>query len=184
MPIHSLAWFGAVRVDKKPLKYELEHKLLSSHTHSLQKPASHYLEPPKLPPEDLEPAADAEARERERRRKAKQLRQNAADARAPAPGSHFNPAMPGQMPQGTYQQQNPAWHGAAMNQQNPQTQMPPGYGAAAPRAPGKLQSYLLDVSGIALQQFSCLFSLFQCISLAAACELCWVASRRPTRLTR
>ena len=137
MPIHSLAWFGAVRVDKKPLKYELEHKLLSSHTHSLQKPASHYLEPPKLPPEDLEPAADAEARERERRRKAKQLRQNAADARAPAPGTHFNPAMPGQMPQGTYQQQNPAWHGAAMNQQNPQTQMPPGYGAAAPRAPGK-----------------------------------------------
>lgn len=51
----SLAWFKAVRMERKPLTYQNAHKLLRYHTHSQIKPSSYYLEPPPLPPEDLEP---------------------------------------------------------------------------------------------------------------------------------
>ena len=51
----SWSWFGAVRVERKPLKYEEQHRLLLYHSHNLVKPPEHYLEPPPLPPEDLEP---------------------------------------------------------------------------------------------------------------------------------
>ncbi|KAJ8669737.1 hypothetical protein QAD02_000996 [Eretmocerus hayati] len=51
----SWAWFRAVRLERKPLTYQNAHKLLRFHTHNQAKPASHYLEPPPLPPEDLEP---------------------------------------------------------------------------------------------------------------------------------
>lgn len=51
----SWAWFRAVRLERKPLTYQNAHKLLRYHTHSHIRPASHYLEPPPLPPEDLEP---------------------------------------------------------------------------------------------------------------------------------
>lgn len=51
----SLAWFGAVRIERKPLTYQIAHKLLRYHMHDQRKPASYYLEPPPLPPEDLEP---------------------------------------------------------------------------------------------------------------------------------
>ncbi|RZF38411.1 hypothetical protein LSTR_LSTR006537 [Laodelphax striatellus] len=51
----SWAWFGAVRMERKPLWYEENHRLLKYHTHSLVKPSSYFLEPIPLPPEDLDP---------------------------------------------------------------------------------------------------------------------------------
>lgn len=51
----SWAWFRAVRLERKPLTYQNAHKLLRYHTHSQIRAASHYLDPPPLPPEDLEP---------------------------------------------------------------------------------------------------------------------------------
>jgi len=42
-------------LERKPLTYQNAHKLLRYHTHSQIRPASHYLDPPPLPPEDLEP---------------------------------------------------------------------------------------------------------------------------------
>lgn len=54
----SWAWFGAVRLERKPLTCEDNHRLLKYHTHNLQRPVSTYLDPPPLPPEDLEPIPD------------------------------------------------------------------------------------------------------------------------------
>ncbi|XP_069936794.1 mediator of RNA polymerase II transcription subunit 12-like protein, partial [Cherax quadricarinatus] len=54
----SWAWFGATRLERKPLKYEEAHRLLRFHTHTVTKPVAFYLEPPPLPPEDLEPVTD------------------------------------------------------------------------------------------------------------------------------
>lgn len=51
----SWAWFGAVKLERKPLAYEDTHRLLKYHTHSLVKPSSYFYEPLPLPPEDLEP---------------------------------------------------------------------------------------------------------------------------------
>lgn len=51
----SWAWFGAVRIERKPLRHQEVQRLLRHHTHSLQKPATYYLEHPVLPPEELEP---------------------------------------------------------------------------------------------------------------------------------
>ncbi|CAG5095064.1 Similar to kto: Mediator of RNA polymerase II transcription subunit 12 (Drosophila melanogaster) [Cotesia congregata] len=51
----SWAWFRAVKMERKPLTYQNAHKLLRYHNHSQLRPASHFLEPPPLPPEDLEP---------------------------------------------------------------------------------------------------------------------------------
>ncbi|XP_055677088.1 mediator of RNA polymerase II transcription subunit 12 isoform X2 [Lutzomyia longipalpis] len=51
----SWAWFGAVKMERKPLAYEDSHRLLKYHTHSLTKPSSYFHEPLPLPPEDLEP---------------------------------------------------------------------------------------------------------------------------------
>lgn len=54
----SWAWFGAIRLERKALYCEDTHRLLKYHTHNLQRPVSHYLDPPPLPPEDLEPVPD------------------------------------------------------------------------------------------------------------------------------
>lgn len=51
----SWAWFRAVKLERKPLTYQNAHKLLRYHTHSQIRLPSHYLDPPPLPPEDLEP---------------------------------------------------------------------------------------------------------------------------------
>ncbi|XP_015113779.1 mediator of RNA polymerase II transcription subunit 12 isoform X2 [Diachasma alloeum] len=51
----SWTWFRAVRIERKPLTYQSAHKLLRYHTHSQIRSANHYLDPPPLPPEDLEP---------------------------------------------------------------------------------------------------------------------------------
>ncbi|XP_055373234.1 mediator of RNA polymerase II transcription subunit 12 [Condylostylus longicornis] len=50
----SWAWFGAVKLERKPLAYEENHRLLRYHTHSLVKPSSYYYEPLPLPPEDVD----------------------------------------------------------------------------------------------------------------------------------
>lgn len=49
----SWTWFGAVRIERKPLRGEENHYLLARHNHSFRKPTSYYLEPPPLPPEDV-----------------------------------------------------------------------------------------------------------------------------------
>lgn len=54
----SWAWFGAVRLERRPLTSEDTHRLLKYHTHNLTRSPSYYLEPPPLPPEDLEPVPD------------------------------------------------------------------------------------------------------------------------------
>ena len=51
----SWAWFGAVKMERRPLAYEETHRLLKYHTHSLVKPSSYFYEPLPLPPEELEP---------------------------------------------------------------------------------------------------------------------------------
>ncbi|KAK0041422.1 mediator of RNA polymerase II transcription subunit 12-like protein isoform X3 [Biomphalaria pfeifferi] len=55
MPPIPWSYFGAVRLEKKTLKYEEQKRLDLYHSHCLRKPLSYYLEPPNLPPEDLEP---------------------------------------------------------------------------------------------------------------------------------
>lgn len=51
----SWSWFGAVRMERKPLWYEDTHRLLKYHTHSLLKSPAYFLDPPPLPVEDLDP---------------------------------------------------------------------------------------------------------------------------------
>ncbi|XP_059156878.1 mediator of RNA polymerase II transcription subunit 12-like protein isoform X2 [Physella acuta] len=55
MPPIPWSYFGAVRLEKKTLKYEDQRRLDLYHSHSLRKPLSYFMEPPNLPPEDLEP---------------------------------------------------------------------------------------------------------------------------------
>jgi mediator of RNA polymerase II transcription subunit 12 len=50
----SWGWFGAVKMERKPLRYEDAHRLSRFHAHNLQKPNSHFLEPVPLPPEDID----------------------------------------------------------------------------------------------------------------------------------
>ncbi|RXG58705.1 Mediator of RNA polymerase II transcription subunit 12 [Armadillidium vulgare] len=54
----SWIWFAATRLERKPLKYEECHRLQRFHTHSMVKPFNYFLEPPPLPPEDLEPVPE------------------------------------------------------------------------------------------------------------------------------
>lgn len=54
----SWVWFGAVKLERKPLTYEEAHRNLKYHTHSLVKPSSYYYEPLPLPPEDIEPVPE------------------------------------------------------------------------------------------------------------------------------
>lgn len=49
-------------MERKPLWYEENHRLLKFHTHSLVKPPSYFLEPLPLPPEDMEPPLEKPVR--------------------------------------------------------------------------------------------------------------------------
>ena len=49
----SWTWFGAVRIERKPLRGEENHNILAWHTHTFKQPTSYYLDPPPLPPEDV-----------------------------------------------------------------------------------------------------------------------------------
>lgn len=59
----SWAWFGAVKMERKPLAYEESHRLLKFHTHSLVKPTSYFHEPLQLPPEDLDPLPEKQPKD-------------------------------------------------------------------------------------------------------------------------
>lgn len=57
----SWAWFGAVKMERRPMKYERGYDLLKYHTHNLAKPRTYFYEPlvitmkespPTLPPDD------------------------------------------------------------------------------------------------------------------------------------
>ncbi|RWS30264.1 mediator of RNA polymerase II transcription subunit 12-like protein, partial [Leptotrombidium deliense] len=48
----SWTWFGAMKMERKPLRAEENHHLNAWHIHSQRKPTAYYLEPPPLPPED------------------------------------------------------------------------------------------------------------------------------------
>jgi len=50
----SWGWFGAVKMERKPLRYEESYRLQRFHTHNLVKSNSHFLEPVPLPPEDID----------------------------------------------------------------------------------------------------------------------------------
>jgi mediator of RNA polymerase II transcription subunit 12 len=50
----SWGWFGAVKMERKPLRYEEAHRMLRFHTHNLIKPNAHFLEAVPLPPEDVD----------------------------------------------------------------------------------------------------------------------------------
>ena len=54
----SWAWFGAVKIERKPLFYEESHRLLKFHSHSLLRQPAHYLDPIPLPPEEVEPVPE------------------------------------------------------------------------------------------------------------------------------
>lgn len=54
----SWAWFGAVKHERKPMKYEEGFQELKYASLGMEKPKSYFLDPPPLPPEDLEPASN------------------------------------------------------------------------------------------------------------------------------
>lgn len=74
------SWFGAVKMERKPLTYEENHRLLKYHTHSLAKPTSYYYEPLPLPPEDAEEEP---------------MQDKNRDDKADTPSSVESPAAPG-----------------------------------------------------------------------------------------
>lgn len=45
-------WFGAMRIERKPMRMEENFCLMARHNHSIRKPTSYYLEAPPLPPEE------------------------------------------------------------------------------------------------------------------------------------
>lgn len=54
----SWAWFGAVKMERKPMAYEEAHRLLKYHTHSMARPTCYFYEPIPLPAEELEPVPE------------------------------------------------------------------------------------------------------------------------------
>lgn len=54
----SWVWFGAVKLERKPLTYEEGHRNLKYHTHSLVKSSGYFYEALPLPPEEIEPVPE------------------------------------------------------------------------------------------------------------------------------
>ncbi|XP_022102013.1 mediator of RNA polymerase II transcription subunit 12-like protein isoform X2 [Acanthaster planci] len=52
----SWSFFGAVRMERKPLKYQEQFRLTHYHTHHRERPDDYYFQPPQLPPDEEEPA--------------------------------------------------------------------------------------------------------------------------------
>lgn len=48
----SWTWFGAIKMERKPLRMEENFCLLARHDHNIAKPFSFYMESPPIPPED------------------------------------------------------------------------------------------------------------------------------------
>ncbi|XP_071503303.1 mediator of RNA polymerase II transcription subunit 12-like protein [Diadema antillarum] len=51
----SWAWFGGIRMERKPLRYQEQYRLTLYHTHNQVKPDDHYFDPPQVPPDEEEP---------------------------------------------------------------------------------------------------------------------------------
>lgn len=51
----SFAWFGAVKMERRPMKYEKGFELLKYHTHNLAKPRTYYYEPLTIPAKETPP---------------------------------------------------------------------------------------------------------------------------------
>eukprot|EP00092_Neocalanus_flemingeri_P010941 GFUD01011784.1.p1 GENE.GFUD01011784.1~~GFUD01011784.1.p1 ORF type:complete len:905 (-),score=263.34 GFUD01011784.1:318-2708(-) len=68
----SWNWFQAVKMERKPLRYEEAFQNMKYMKNTLQKPASYYLEDPPLPQEDLEPTKEAKEEEDKNSDKSKQ----------------------------------------------------------------------------------------------------------------
>ncbi|XP_060562886.1 mediator of RNA polymerase II transcription subunit 12-like protein [Ruditapes philippinarum] len=139
-PPLSWTFFGAVKIEKKPLKYEEQHRLLLYHSHCLQKPANYYLDPPALPPEELEPppekvqqeekqsrepvktatSVDSNRPNRTRKRRGSRVTNSSSSYTPPSMPQRYNPGYSDPI----YPQQAPAsnWYGGP-----PQTQQQPAY---------------------------------------------------------
>ncbi|XP_067668814.1 mediator of RNA polymerase II transcription subunit 12-like protein [Haliotis asinina] len=131
----SWSYFSAVRLERKPLKYEDQHRLLLYHTHSMKRPNSYYLEPPSLPPEDLEPPPEKveeklidknESNNQESVKKQKSQRRR----RQPKPSAIQPPVRPYPYQETMYQPSGP--HPTWMTP--PQAQ--PSYGYSSQPMPG------------------------------------------------
>ncbi|KAG5680297.1 hypothetical protein PVAND_009814 [Polypedilum vanderplanki] len=99
-------WFGAVKMERKPLTYEENHRLLKYHTHSLVKPSSYYYEPLPLPPEDAEEPMQDKNR----------------DDKADTPSSVESPAAPGSAKRKAAKRQRKPKPAATPTQINPMQQ--------------------------------------------------------------
>lgn len=53
------AWFGGIRMERKPLRYQEQYRLTLYHSHNQVKPDSHYFDPPQVPPDEEEPPPPA-----------------------------------------------------------------------------------------------------------------------------
>ncbi|XP_033116793.1 mediator of RNA polymerase II transcription subunit 12-like protein [Anneissia japonica] len=56
----SWPWFGAVRMERKPLKYMEQYRLNLYHDHDHTKPDAYYLQPPQLPADEEPPPAPSQ----------------------------------------------------------------------------------------------------------------------------
>ncbi|XP_027199092.2 mediator of RNA polymerase II transcription subunit 12-like protein [Dermatophagoides pteronyssinus] len=56
----SWTWFGAIKMERKPLRLEENFCLLARHDHDMCKPISYYIESPPIPPEDEPPQLPAQ----------------------------------------------------------------------------------------------------------------------------
>jgi mediator of RNA polymerase II transcription subunit 12 len=107
------SWFGAVKMERKPLSYEENHRLLKYHTHSLAKPTSYYYEPLPLPPEDAEeePSKDSHR-----------------DDKADTPSSVESPAAPGTTKRKGQKRPRKPKAAVTPTQTNPMQQQIPNHG--------------------------------------------------------
>ncbi|XP_076454432.1 mediator of RNA polymerase II transcription subunit 12-like protein [Babylonia areolata] len=107
----SWAYFGAVRLEKRSLTHEDQHRLLMYHTHSLRQADSHYMEPPPLPQEELQPQPEkVEDKPKENmdmqiqdNNKKKATKNRRARNKPPVGGSYIQ--QPGQLRPYAYQQE-------------------------------------------------------------------------------
>ena len=62
----SWSFFGAVRMERKPLKYQEQFRLTHYHTHTREKSDDYYFQPPQLPPDEKSPRSQSVATKRKR----------------------------------------------------------------------------------------------------------------------
>ncbi|XP_070173165.1 mediator of RNA polymerase II transcription subunit 12-like protein isoform X2 [Littorina saxatilis] len=143
----SWSYFGAIRLEKKTLTHEDQHRLLMFHTHSLRQPDSHYMEPPPLPPEELEPPpekveekpkeiVDTQTQQDNNKKSSKNKNRRSRNKQQ---GGTAYVQQPGQLrPYQQYQEPmypppgpHPTWYAAQQ----------PRYGYTPPMAPGRQQRF-------------------------------------------